>query len=58
MASSKPVEKYHPSRFGSWFTNDYQLEISNFGQLRAWNKLSFERINVLLLEKDLTLKNV
>lgn len=40
MKNSYPGEQWKPVQFDFDFINDYRLEISNFGRLRSFNKIS------------------
>lgn len=40
MITNLPGEKWKPVQFGFKFTNDYQLQVSNMGRLKAFNKFS------------------
>ncbi|MCW3109474.1 MAG: Helix-turn-helix domain of resolvase, partial [Segetibacter sp.] len=39
MIKNYPGESWKEVRFDFEFTNDYRLEVSNFGRLKSYNKL-------------------
>lgn len=40
MVKDFPGEKWKEVKFGFEFTNDYRLQVSNFGRLKSFNKIS------------------